>query len=206
MIQAQKDSRLVGNSQHLTLTVDTALNTPILTELADVTMSPAEIPGLPLSPRRQPQSIKIDALYKPILRRFRSLFRKQFEKDHNKKRFQQWKNSEFVDEVIKFMIEKLQVPKDLLDAESVEKMLVILFPCITKRPAYAAKKRHPLVLIFKENNHSLRMMFFSDPLIKFLWKYLFIREHPDILINHLRRIRSHDDFGEMKYERFVKDL
>ena len=85
-------------------------------------------------------------------------------------------------------------------------MLIILFPCITKKPAYASRKKHPLLLIFKENNYFLRMKFFSDPLIKFLWKDLFINKREDILINHLRRIRSHEDIGEMKYDRFVKDL
>ena len=104
------------------------------------------------------------------------------------------------------MSETVQVPNHLLDNESVEKMLIILFPCITKKPAYSAKKKHPLFLIFRENNYALRMMFFSDPLIKFLWKDLFIKKRSDILINHLRRIRSHEEIGRMKYDRFVKDL
>ena len=67
-------------------------------------------------------------------------------------------------------------------------------------------KKHPLFLIFKENNHSLRMKFFSDPLIKHLWQDLFIKKREDILVNHLRRIRSHEEIGQTKYERFVKDL
>ena len=101
------------------------------------------------------------------------------------------------------MCERLKVPKSLLDTENVEKMLVILFPCIAKRPAYSDKKKHPLFRIFKENNHALRMKFFSDPLVKFLWQYLFIKKHENILVNHLRRIRSHEDIGQAKYDRFV---
>ena len=104
------------------------------------------------------------------------------------------------------MIERVNVPQNLLDKESVEKMLVILFPCIAKRPAYSAKKKHPLFQIFKENNAALRMEFFRDPLIKFLWKDLFIKKYEDILVNHLRRIRSHVEIGQTRYERFVKDL
>ena len=104
------------------------------------------------------------------------------------------------------MCERVKVPNNLLDKESVEKMLVILFPCITKKRAHSAKKKHPLFLIFKENNHALRMKFFSDPLIKFLWQHLFIKKREDILVNHLRRIRSHVEIGQAKYERFVKDL
>ena len=93
-----------------------------------------------------------------------------------------------------------------MDKESIEKMLVILFPCITKRPAYKNMKKSPFLLIFKENNYNLRTKFFSDPLIKFIWRDVFIKKHEDILVTHLRRIRSHDVVGETKYERFVKDL
>ena len=104
------------------------------------------------------------------------------------------------------MTEVVKVPSNLLDKNSVDKMLIIVFPCITKRPAYSAMKKHPLCLIFKENNAALRMEFFRDPLIRFLWKDFFIKNHENILINHLRRIRSHEEIGQTKYERFVKDL
>ena len=72
-------------------------------------------------------------------------------------------------EVTKFMSERIKVPNSLNDKESVEKMILILFPCFAKRPTHSAKKKHPLFLIFKENNQALRMKFFKDPLIKFLW-------------------------------------
>ena len=104
------------------------------------------------------------------------------------------------------MLECIKVPNSLLDKDSVTKMLIILFPCIIKRPAFKAMKNSPMFLIFKENNYTLRTKFFSDPLIKFLWKNFFIKKHEHIIITHLRRIRSHDIVGETKYERFVKDL
>ena len=104
------------------------------------------------------------------------------------------------------MREQVGVPNDLLDAESVDKMLIILFPCITSRPAYVAMKKSPLFRIFRENNYTLRTKFFSDPLIKFLWRDLFVKKREDILVTHLRRIRSLEVTGQTKYERFVKDL
>lgn len=104
------------------------------------------------------------------------------------------------------MVEYVEAPKELLDKESVSKMLVVLFPCIIKRPVYKYMKKSPMFLIFRENNYNLRCKFFSDPLIKFLWGKVFIKKHEDVLITHLRRIRSHETIGETKYERFIKDL
>ena len=60
--------------------------------------------------------------------------------------------------------------------------------------------------IFQENNQRLRCDFFQDPLIKYLWGNNFIKKQPEILISHLRRIRSQSVNGEEKYERFIKDM
>ena len=182
-----------------------AIKLPIFAETQDESQSPAlsseSSPG-----RRMPQSIKIDALYKPILRRFRSVLRKQFELNHNVKRFQHWTISEFMTQVTKFLLNYVEAPPELLEKDSVDTMLIILFPCIIKKPAYRAMRKSPMFLIFRENNYTLRTRFFSDPLIKFLWKNVFIKKHEDILVTHLRRIRSHNIVGQTKYERFVKDL
>ena len=104
------------------------------------------------------------------------------------------------------MLEHLKVPKNFLDKESVDKMMIILYPCIIKRPEYSLMRKSPMFLIFKENNQTLRNLFFSDPLIKFLWRDVFIKKAEDILVGHLRRIRSHAVVGQTKYERFIKDL
>ena len=173
------------------------------------TLERSQSPGLSSesSPRhRIPQSIKIDALYKPILRRFRSVLRKQFELNHNVKRFQHWTISEFIKHVTKFLLDYVEAPPELLEKDCINTMLIILFPCIIKRPAFKAMRKSPMFLIFRENNYTLRTRFFSDPLIKFLWKNVFIKKHEDILVTHLRRIRSHKIVGQIKYERFVKDL
>ena len=100
----------------------------------------------------------------------------------------------------------MECPAEFLEKESVTKMLIILFPCIIKRPAYKNMKKSPMFLIFRENNYKLRSKFFSDPLIKFVWSNVFIKKHEDVLITHLRRIRSHPPNGETRYERFVKDV
>ena len=53
--------------------------------------------------------------------------------------------------------------------------------------------------IFKENNLRKRQLFFAEPLIKFLWIELFVTNKPEIIINHLRRARSHPLNGEYRY-------
>ena len=63
----------------------------------------------------------------------------------------------------------------------------------------------PCFDIFKENNIHKRCIFFSEPLIQFLWA-MFINIRPDIAINHLRRMRSHPLDGEYRYQMIVKDM
>ena len=95
-------------------------------------------------PRSCTQSIKIDALYKPILRRFRSTFRKQFEVNQNVKRFQHWNSNDYILNVTKFMSEFEDLPEVLLDPEHVKKMLVLLFPCIVKKFEYKNMTKSPI--------------------------------------------------------------
>ena len=59
---------------------------------------------------------------------------------------------------------------------------------------------------FRENNSWVRFTFFSDPLIKHLWSKIFIEDNPEIVISHLRRLRSHENLGEAKQDRLVKDM
>ena len=60
--------------------------------------------------------------------------------------------------------------------------------------------------VFKENSIFLRNSFFSDTLVKYLWSQIFIVEAPETTIAHLRRIRSIEDHGEIKYERMFSDM
>ena len=52
----------------------------------------------------------------------------------------------------------------------------------------------------------MRFSFFSDPLIKYLWSKIFIEDNPEVVISHLRRLRSADHIGEAKQDRLLKDM
>ena len=67
-------------------------------------------------------------------------------------------------------------------------------------------KRTLFVQVFRENNGAVRTKFFSDPVVKYVWDNIFVTQSEDIIISHLRRIRSHPDFGEQKYIRLLKDM
>ena len=50
-----------------------------------------------------------------------------------------------------------------------------------------------------------RKAFFSEPMIKYLWK-LFILCKPEVTIHHLRRTRSHPFDGEERYKTLLQDM
>ena len=117
-------------------------------------------------------SVKMDPLYKPLLRRFRAHFRQQFDEGHNKKLYQHWSIETYLKQVRRFMIETINVPTALQDYEHVIKMLTLLFPCSTRKPLPELSTivdRVVFVEVFRENNTMQRSRFFSDPLIKHLW-------------------------------------
>ena len=62
---------------------------------------------------RYTPSVKIDSLYKPILRRFRAYFRAKFDSHYNVKHFQHWTVSTYIKNVRTFLIEDLNVPEAL---------------------------------------------------------------------------------------------
>ena len=105
------------------------------------------------------------------------------------------------------MVKELGAPEALLDVENVTKMLILLFPCtVSRHPMYTHLNKHVMVAIFKENNYRSRGEFFKDPLATFLWKKVFLGSHREVLIAHLRRMRSVAGVGEQMYKRFVEDL
>ena len=100
------------------------------------------------------------------------------------------------------------MPVDLQDLSNIVKMLTLLFPCTVRRPIPNLETfvdRIILSSVFRENNHRMRLKFFSDPLVKYLWSNFFIRDSPEIIVAHLRRIRS-QDIGEAKQERILMDM
>ena len=64
----------------------------------------------------------------------------------------------------------------------------------------------PFYEIFKNNNVQMREIFFSNPLIKWLWGFVFIKMKPMLIVNHLRRIRSYPFEGEARFMSFMLDL
>jgi hypothetical protein len=60
--------------------------------------------------------------------------------------------------------------------------------------------------IYKENNISKRLLFFKTPLIKWLWRQVFINIKPDVFIMHLRRVRSYPCEGEERFRTLVLDM
>ena len=52
----------------------------------------------------------------------------------------------------------------------------------------------------------IRSEFFMDPFIKHLWGKIFVEQHSQLLVQHLRRLRSQKVNGQLKYERFMKDV
>ena len=102
---------------------------------------------------RYSPSVKIDALYKPILRRFRAFFRSKFDCHHNVKHFQHWTANAYIKNVQIFMTEDLKLPETLLDIENIVKMITLLFPCsLRKKMPTDLEPRSHFAQVFRENN------------------------------------------------------
>ena len=152
--------------------------------------------------------VKLDAIYKPLLRRFRYYFRAKFDEGRNKRAYLYWSTQDSIDHIVKFMTQKLALPAALMDEENIIKMLTLIFPCSTRKPLPAMTSnvdRTAFARVFRENNGSSRIKMFSDPLIANLWS-VFVEESPDIIVTHLRRIRSHEERGEVKFDRLMRDF
>ena len=120
-----------------------------------------------------------------------------------------WNIQKYILNVEKFVKSDLKLPSILQDPASTVKMLTLLFPTTTRKriPNLSQEvDRNFFASAFRENNVQIRLKFFSDPLIKYLWSKIFIVESPETMVAHLRRIRSHEDLGEAKQERFLKDI
>ena len=110
----------------------------------------------------------------------------------------------------------LELPTVFMDMKSLCMIMLMLFPTISKKARdsrqfcdelelYYSEIRMSCFEIFKENNVKKRTAFFSEPLIKYLWK-LFIVYKPEVIIHHLRRIRSYPYEGEMRYRTLISDM
>jgi hypothetical protein len=64
----------------------------------------------------------------------------------------------------------------------------------------------PFYDIFKENCIVKRNKFFGNKLIQWLWEFIFIKYRPQLLFNHLRRIRSYPYEGEARFRAMFIDI
>ena len=101
---------------------------PILPAAAAAPKLPAQADPTP------PASVKLDAVYKPILRKFRSYLREKFDQSQKKKGYVHWTTDRYIHQVRAFMVRDLNLPSALLDSASIAKMLTLVFPCTIKRP------------------------------------------------------------------------
>ena len=158
--------------------------------------------------------LKKDALYKPLLRSFRAFFRKLIDIIGLSKGCHHWSNERLRKQVWIFM-SFLELPACFMDQRSFTAIVVILFPTIIKKDKNSkqylpelscfSEIRHACYDVFQENNVKKRRTFFSDPLMKYLWK-LFIVLKPQAIVHHLRRIRSYPLEGEQRFITIFVDM
>ena len=60
--------------------------------------------------------------------------------------------------------------------------------------------------VFRENHTKMRIEFFKQPLVRYLWQNIFIQEYADEITSYLRFVRSNKDQGELKYFRLMQEL
>ena len=160
------------------------------------------------------QRIKKDALYKPLLRKFRAFLRKVFDCLGLSKGCNQWAPGRLMRQV-QIYAGKIKLPPELCTVETYAKLAVMLFPAIVKRNHTPNRVvdvenlfhiiRGTCYDIFRENNIQKRLQFFSSPLIKVLWSFM-IKIKPEIVINHLRRCRSFPYKGECRFQSLYSDM
>ena len=155
----------------------------------------------------QPRYVKVCTLYKTILRRFRSFLRERFDRGRKMSLYQHWTEYMYLKNMRNFM-DDIKLPQDLKNQDNTLKLLTIIFPStIMKiRPHDCIGERKELVNIFRENCSNKRLKFFQDPLVKYLWNELFMRDRPDIFEDHLRQIKSDSNNGENAIVKFVTSL
>jgi hypothetical protein len=161
------------------------------------------------------QRIKKDALYKPLLRKFRAFLRKVFDGLGLSKGCHYWARDKMIQQVMTFAT-KINLPMNLRTSRNYAILTVILFPSTMKKrqeeqnsyseiSCYFSQIKDVSYEIFKENNIQKRLKFFSTPLIQSLWTFM-IRMKPELVFNHLRRARSFPYKGECRFQSLFRDM
>ena len=87
-------------------------------------------------------------------------------------------------------------------------MLTIIFPCTLKsiNIEQITGERQLLIDLFRENCAKKRQLFFEDPLIRYLWNNIFMRDNPDLITDTLRQIKSDKRKGDLGVEKYVESM
>ena len=112
---------------------------------------------------------------------------------------------------------ELEMPDEFLNLICLHSMMLLLCPRISnssdlKNSDFVEILPHLKEInlsfntIYKENNIKKRLKFFNTPLIKWLWELVFIRKKSEVLIMHLRRVRSYPFEGEERFRTLVLDM
>ena len=146
-------------------------------------------------------------LYKPLLRKFRQYLRTEFDQGRKHSLYQHWSSECYLENVRSFM-KKIRVPNNLCRHDYQLIMLTILFPCTVKYvlPNTNPEERHLMVTVFRENSNRTRLLFFSNPLVKYLWNQVFMRQNPEIIMTQLRLLKSDKYRGQRGVNKFVESM
>ena len=96
--------------------------------------------------------LKKDALYKPLLRKFRNFFRKLIDVAELSKGCHHWTSDKLRNQVLGFM-NFLELPAHFMNEMTFCSMVVILFPTIIKKKTYARQSLPEIDLHFSKIRH-----------------------------------------------------
>ena len=63
-----------------------------------------------------------------------------------------------------------------------------------------------MVQVFRENHCKMRIRFFQEPMVKYLWENVFVVEYGHEITQYMRFVRSQSDQGDFKYFRLMQEL
>ena len=112
-------------------------------------MDPKAAPEETDNVRFKIDSVKKDALYKPLLRKFRAFLRKLFDAMGLAKGCHRWSSEKKRGQVWKFM-HVLEFPEIFMDLKSLSIMIILLFPVMGKKRKKNKQYCRELAYFFKE--------------------------------------------------------
>ena len=101
------------------------------------------------------------------------------------------------------------MPSELLTDDNVIKLMTLLFPCSIRQPIQGINlclERTLFVNVFRESIPEMRNEFFRQPLVKYLWQDIFIKEYGNEITSYFRLVRSNKDRGELKFIRMMQEF